>query len=115
MSKKWRQRLGIGAAVVGGVALGVAGKDQLKGFASSAGSTLGGLLGQLTKGRPLADFIPDNATIREGLEDIIKKTPAGQAAVQEGIAQRLGAFLTSPMGMVTALVAVVGLIWIARR
>jgi len=115
MSKTWRQRLGIGAAVIGGVALGVAGKDQLKGFAASAGSTIGGLVGQLTKGRPLADFIPDTATVREGLEGIIKKTPAGQAAVQEGIAQKVGAFFTSPVGMVTALVAIVGLVWMARR
>ena len=115
MSKTWRQRLGIGAAVIGGVALGAAGKDQLKGFATSAGDTIGELFGQLVKGRSLDDFLPNDAALREAAEGLLKGTPAGKAATQEGLAKRLGEFITSPFGIVAALLSILGLVWLARR
>jgi len=115
MSKKWRQRLGIGAAVVGGVALGVAGKDKIKGFATSAGDSIGGLVGQLVKGRSLQDFVPNAAAVREAVEDLLTGTPAGQAARSEGIAKRLGEFFTSPLGIGAMVLALLGVIWMARR
>jgi hypothetical protein len=115
MSKTWRKRLGIGAAVIGGVALGAAGKDKLKGFATSAGETIGGLVGQLVKGRSLEDFFPNEAAVREAAEDLLKGTPAGKAATQEGLAKRLGEFIASPLGIGAALLGILGLVWLARR
>jgi hypothetical protein len=115
MSKTWRKRLGIGAAVIGGVALGAAGKDQVKGFAQSAGDTIGGLVGQLAKGRSFDDFLPSAADVRTAVEDLAGKTRAGQAAQHDAMAQRVGGFFTSPMGIGLALVAVVGLLWIVKR
>lgn len=114
MSKKWRKRLGIGAAVAGGVALGVAGKDSIQGFAKSAGDSLGGLIGQLAKGRPLDDFVPNAAAVREAVEGLAAGTPAGQAARQDAIAQKVGGFLTSPLGLGLGLALIVGLILMRR-
>jgi len=115
MSKTWRQRLGIGAAVIGGVALGAAGKDKLKGFATSAGDAIGGLVGQLAKGRALDDFVPNAAAVREAAEGLLGGTPAGQAARSEGIAKRLGEFVTSPLGIGAMVLALIGVIWMARK